>query len=348
MIPKLVIGVNDLKARYGTFDTPWESKLDPIFSPPVLKYSDRKLSDLLDQRALDINEEAKKSNKQIVIQWSGGIDSTTMLTSFIKNLPNADLENITIALSTSSILENFNYYKTFISGKIRCMNWLDLDLTDKWLENNIMLHGDPADCIYGPSGPAYSHLVNDGDHLQSHRTHRHLICQSLEKIPGFGQWYVDKISAPMELAGAENVQTIADWWWWHYFNFKWFASVCRPLYFSRSDLTKPIRRDLFEYYVKNTFYNTEGFQLWSYSNLQELVGRDPKKNHKLIPKKYIHKFFPDDIYFYSKRKYASKPTNQLAKDSGKIPFVFDKDWSGHYWEGEVGKEAHRLLDIYRG
>lgn len=341
-----VIGVNDLRARNGVFTTPWNANIDPIFAAPALEYTNKSLSEILDSRAVEISKYANDNKKRIVIQWSGGIDSTTMLSSFIKNLNSADLENITVALSTNSILENPSFYKKFISEKLECINWLELDLTDEWFTNNLMLHGDPADCLYGPSGPAYSHLVSSGDHLMSHRTHRHLLYESLEKMPGFGKWYVDKISAPLDNIPADNVQTIADWWWWHYFNFKWFASVCRPLYFCRSDLTKPIRRDLFEEYVNNTFYNTHDFQLWSYSNLQNLIGKEPKKNHKAIPKKYIFELNPDPVYFESKRKYASKPTNQSIRDFKNVPFVFDKDWKGHYWSGELGNVAHELMDKF--
>ena len=112
----LLIGILDLRARLGTFTTPWNIPSNPLYKIPEFKIIKDTLKDLLDTRALEIYNEAKNTNKKIAVMWSGGIDSTAVLTAFLKNIPIVDQNIITVVCDTNSILENIEFYKKFISN----------------------------------------------------------------------------------------------------------------------------------------------------------------------------------------------------------------------------------------
>ena len=156
----LLMGIIDLRARVGTFTTPWNIPSNSLYKIPEFKIINDSLEDLLDERALEIYYSAKKTNKKIAIMWSGGIDSTSVLTAFLKNVPVADKNIITVVCDTNSILENIEFYKKFISNKLTCIHYRTINITEEFLQSYILLHGDPGDCLFGPSISKYQYFVD--------------------------------------------------------------------------------------------------------------------------------------------------------------------------------------------
>jgi len=97
------------------------------------------------ERAGQLIAHSKNLNKPIVILYSGGIDSTAVVISFL--LATEDTSNITIALNTASIQENPNFYYSHIRGKFNLLpseRTLDL-LTGEY----IMVGGEFNDQLFG-------------------------------------------------------------------------------------------------------------------------------------------------------------------------------------------------------
>lgn len=351
-ITSVVFGSNDIRARIGTFTNPWGAKSCDLFKPPPFNFINTSLSDLLDQRAIEINLQANKSHKRIALMWSGGIDSTTVLSAFIKNSTQEQLSNITVVLTPSSILENFNFYKNFIYEKFECVSYHTIDITNEFLDNNILIHGDPGDCLFGPSLSMYEPMLQDRSHLKPWKDNLHNIVEYIDrkanqnKIPnGFAQWYADKITNNLLETQPPGVESVADWWWWHYYNFKWEFSVWRPFFKMRSNLQDPISNTNIESLVTNTFFNTDAFQQWSYSNLKTHVGSS-KQDHKMQAKKYIFELDADSIYFNNKIKVDSGPKNWEHRVH---PMYYDTNWVGHYlYEPGVKDTAMQLLEDFQG
>jgi hypothetical protein len=340
----IVMAVTDLRARSGTFETPWNAPINPTFKlPPLIHIPDR-LSDIADQRALELNQTAKAENKRIVIMWSGGIDSTMVVSSFIKNLSAADLQNVAVVFTLNSIMENYDFYRTQIAGRINCIPWLSIDLTDDFLEKNILLHGDPGDCLFGPSVSMYSALMSDGHHLEPYTNHLDFIAKTIEErnkevvlrfnVPGIGKWYSNRITRNLEEVAPEGIVNVADWWWWHYINFKWSYSVMRPVFRRKTNGSESIslKTQNTESYYQNSFFNTARFQQWSYSNLPYHVGND-RRNHKRQAKDYIHELDHNDVYRSYKTKIESVP---VYDDSlyfvTKRPVLWTQNWQGYHTE----------------
>ena len=115
LIPFLLVGTRDFKARIGTFNDPWGSQISPLYSAPPLKFINDSLADLADRRAIELIKNAKDTNRNIIVMWSGGIDSTFVLTAILKNISEADQELITVLLTTHSISDNPDFYFKFLS-----------------------------------------------------------------------------------------------------------------------------------------------------------------------------------------------------------------------------------------
>lgn len=358
-----VPAVTDLNARHGKFTTPWDTKPDAMFAPPPFKFINDKLSDILDERALELNNIAKLENKKIFIMWSGGIDSTAVLTAFIKNISVQDLENYTVVLSASSIEENPVFYEKFIKGKIKCIPYLEYQVCNSELETSISLNGDPADCIFGPSLFAFKHLVPTGGHLMPYKDNIKVIISALEKnseqyiklfkVPNFGAWYVNKITKNLMEVSPPDVETISDWWWWHYYNFKWQFSVWRPFYRRKTKGLEyePLTQSNLQSFVTNTFYNTDRFQLWSYSNRRNHIINNDIRTHKHEVKQYILDLDQNYSYHTNKSKVQSIP----IYDHGvyfevRKPFFWTKDWVGYYDNEcpELVAECVSRLESYKG
>ena len=74
-------------------------------------------SDIMDQRATDIIQAAKLSGRQLLISWSGGIDSHGILIALLKNGAKP-----TVALTSHSVYECPRFYRNHIQGKLEIIH----------------------------------------------------------------------------------------------------------------------------------------------------------------------------------------------------------------------------------
>lgn len=357
----IIFALTDIRARVGTFSDPWNSERSTLFTPPPFTFVNDRLSDLLDQRALELSEIAKSQGRRILIMWSGGIDSTVVVSSFIKNLSPADMENVSILLTLNSIIENPDFYQNHIAGRIHCMPYLDYSVNEENINKYMVLHGDPADCIFGPSTAMFADLVPTGDHLKPFKDNVHLIAKTIDykslktikrlQVEGFGRWYANKVTENLLDVAPPGVETISDWWWWHYYNFKWEFSIWR--YVLRRKVNgyekQALSDESINRIVDHTYFNTDKFQQWSYSNLRNHVGKD-LSSHKLQAKQYIYELDHNEMYLAHKTKFESVPSyNQGAALRLYKPFLWAKDWTGYYHdEPQLRVACIDRLESYKG
>jgi hypothetical protein len=347
-IAEYVVAMDDIRPRQGTFTNPWGAIADPLFAAPPVRAVHDSLGNLLDQRACDLLQDTRR----IAVMWSGGIDSTCMLAALIKNT--RCLDQLVVYCSRASVEENTYFYKNHILGQIETRDTSTLDITDDFIQTHVLLHGDPADCLYGPSMPMYALLLPKQQQLLPWQNNRHLLVHGIIHYKNhlswkpagceveFANWYVDKVSVNIEEVRTHEISTIADWWWWHYFNLKWQFSILRPFYGLRKSRRPTLSRRSLESYVATTFYNTEYFQNWSYTNLGTLC-RDPAK-HKIAAKQYIFELDQNEFYFSNKRKTVS-----MSSDSNKWPSYLDQNLKPYYITDPGVKEAMlELLEQYTG
>lgn len=352
-IPQILVGTRDFKARIGTFNDPWDSKISPLYAAPPLKFINDSLADIADKRATELIKVAKNTNRNIVVMWSGGIDSTFVLTSILKNISEADHELLTVSLTTHSISDNPDFYFKFLSGnkKIRIVNASNFSVDNNFLENNLLLHGDPGDGVFGPSSIMYKLFSENQTHLEPWRKHSKAIMQLFEPTiekdmflePGIGEWFFNIVTRTLEESGyADHVSTVVDWYWWTYFNFKWAGICTYPLHNGIVEKEhQGITEENHKFYADNIFFHTPEFQYWSYSNLKNLIGLDVFKTHKLTAREYIYEFDKNFLYFSRKRKTSTPPPNNKQQKSTLI--AHDKNFRPIYLDNPIKRYITTIM-----
>ena len=344
-----------MKARSGTYSDPWESQSDPIFDLPPLIYINDKLHDLMDARAVEIINIARQSGRRLYVMWSGGIDSTAVLTSILKHLPHNDADLLTVVMSQGSVDENPYFFFNYINDKIKTIEFTLFEITNDFLKNKgIVITGDPGDALMGPSLPMYSELVPTGKHLDPFIDNQDYIINSIEQpnlkliklaaIDGFGQWYVQKVTDNLLEVKPDGVESIADWWWWHYINLKWEASIWRPLLRRKTNFNEPLEISVIHDFVTNTFFNTDKFQQWSYSNRHRFIVNNDVETHKADLKKYIFEFDKNEEYFNNKVKVQSLPPRIFWE----FPIFVNWDWTAYKASSSVEQLMVNKLEEYKG
>ncbi len=107
----------------------------------------KKINDIIDERAKEIAD----TYSHIYVLWSGGVDSTTILTSIMQHIKTKD--QVTVICSQSSIDEYPWFYNKFkedyrfiVLGFVDFYQALHDEISDK--KNYIALHGHPADQLF--------------------------------------------------------------------------------------------------------------------------------------------------------------------------------------------------------
>ncbi len=340
---KNVYGLEEIRARVGRFDTPWENT--PYLPVPDLDQSfSLTFSEIMDLRAHEIFTHAKQTGKRIVVLWSGGIDSTCILSAFIKNLSASDLHIITVCSNVAGVAENTYFYQAFIRGKLHMMHWRDLDVSDDFFRNNILIHGDPGDCIFGPSVGKYYSLLSNGSHTVPWKSNMAVLYALYHDpiAPEFAGWWVNKVCdnlAELQEQGLyTNVRSISDWHWWNYFNLKWHGSMTRALVNNKKNIKEKISRKYLQEFFDMTFFTHDNFQIWSYQNLHELLAQGVR-GHKRHAKQYIYELDNNEVYLNNKKKEASTVPMYHG------PLVIDSDAVHHSPNDEqISALMQQLLD----
>ena len=358
-----IYGVDDLNPRFdGVYDTPWGPRPNEHYKPPELKYINDSLSDILDERAITINEYAKATNRKLGIMWSGGIDSTAMLVAFLKNLSPADQKNIVIYTSSEIVTENLEFYQRFVNGKMDCRSAHAMDINNDYLTNNLMLHGDPADGLFGPGLAMVKPFFPDGSNKRPWKDQIEKMVDAIvaykytRQHPGpcqdvddreWSYWYIDKLGQNIETSVAKDfITTVEDFWWWNYFNAKYeCVAQQHALLDYRKFYTSTISQENYLAYVNNTFYHNDKLQLWSFSNKDTLYG-DGVNTHKLAAKQYIYEFDKNEDYLKNKKKFPSVKGKYWQHSS---PACFDKSWRDYRYDNPaVNGWLVDCLENYKG
>lgn len=236
------------------------------------------LSDLINNRVIEIENHSKQLNKNIYIMVSGGVDSTALAMAFCHNMTN--LDSVHIVFSDASMAEHpnlFIYLKKFELLGLRLIHIKDTDVIPFWLhtsKTDIVVSGFPADQLFGS-------IIN--------QTHPDLY---------FKDWrlYFDKKSndAIQQLEASFvhyniPIVTFGEFAWYMNFISKWNLVTNIPIIYGFDSNGYTIN-----------FFNTPEFSEWSVSNFDNLHSclQTDTKFYKKELKDYIYQYYKDD-YFYA-------------------------------------------------
>lgn len=251
------------------------------------------------------------NKKHINVLWSGGIDSTFIMTLMI-DLGIADRlyddGRLTIGLNQDSIKENPNFYNTFIKPKfIDCVVQANTILVNP-KPDEVIITGEMADNLVG-SLTMKSCVDYYNDFSVVHQPYgksvdwlcRNLNVDEKDQLRAFLEDQVNR--SPVE------IRTCHDLLWYLNFNFKWQAVNFRIVSHAKDEATG-------NQLVENLqhFFNTETFQQWSMKEGHIFEG-DNWGDYKKVMKKQIYSVTGDMDYYTYKTKWPSLPALLRYKDT---------------------------------
>lgn len=265
-------------------------------------------------------KELTEHDQHVNVLWSGGIDSTFIMTLMI-DLGIADQlysqGRLTIGLNQDSIRENPVFYERFIKPKyMNCVvqaNHLLIDPKD----DEVIITGEMADNLVG-SLTMKSCVDYYNDFKVVHKPYAQAIdwmCRKLQKAEAkevlvkFLERTIDH--SPVELT------TCHDLLWYLNFNYKWQAVNFRIVSHAKNEA---IGNQL----IKNLkhFFNTEDFQIWSIKEGHYFEGTN-WGDYKKVMKKQIYQVNGDLEYFKNKTKFPSLPALLRYKDT--FDFIYEDE-----------------------
>ena len=274
-----------------------------LFPLPKMREFTKSYEDVCNKRAQELLKRADKLDTRLFALWSGGVDSTCLLVSLLKNATPAQKERIVVLLSEDSIIEYPAFYYAYIRGKLRreSATMFPHVLGTK----NLIVNGEHNDQLFGSD--IIAEVINRfGFEAVREPYERKLLgCFFDEKMRG------DTDTALLYLTLFERLRESApiplktnyDVFWWINFATKWQCVYMRMLSFvadrNAGNLSEQYLQD---YYAP--FYNTEAFQLWSMNNVEQRV-RDSWRSYKWPAKKVIYEFTKDMDYYQNKTKRGS-------------------------------------------
>lgn len=228
--------------------------------------------------------------------YSGGIDSTLALISFIK--AGASRDKLVVVCNIDSIRENPNFYYTYIKPNFNLMSSELFMQTIKTRElDGRAVFCEGADGLYGQQLGEKAFSMFGGAYLEKPATRQNVI--DYFKIKGLDDLTSNCCFDLCSLVPSPRpINTLYDFFWWLQFNWKWqFALEKLSL---RTSLNPNIE----------IFYSTPEFQKWAVTHEQLKIKKqsDFKKDYKQL----IYNFTKDQEYFDLKIKHQSVSYMYLA------------------------------------
>jgi len=297
-----------LYSRIGTnflpFQTPYHiqdisaPKLDTAFSLTFAQTTDQRYHDL----------KRKQGNKSWIVMWSGGLDSTVILTSILKNSSQADRQNITVACNRISIYENPLFYYQHIKPNFSVIDSTHLIIDQEKLINYCLINGDPADALYAGASSQGMLLDSPDDFNRNLRTDPDRLIKFISQKTNynFADWFYQSVLTNINSVDVPVI-TYHDFFWWIQFNLTWVSDKFRCIQQGLID------KDSYGSYIDNfvNWFNSNEYQQWSMNNNHAGIKYGSHlRDYKLANKNYIYDFDKDLYYRTFKVKSVSLSLRQ--------------------------------------
>jgi asparagine synthetase B (glutamine-hydrolysing) len=295
--------------RKGTNLLPFKNELIHVPGIAMPNYDPdhtKSWSEVTDQRCQDLR--ASHWHKPWVLMWSGGIDSTAIVSAMIRNLAPSDLDNITILCNAFSVWENPKFYFDHIRPNFKVVDSHDVLNQDFDGQDIYFISGDTADQLFGSAG-GYLHSLYQSTDLLYTNVVKHKDCAidfiaAQLDVPDrhFAEWYYHVLMTNANSVGI-SVTTVHELLAWSGFNNAWVSNTFRFMYSGNWQNIKTAKSyiDRFVHW-----YSSDDYQQWAMNsnNAGEKLGTTASE-YKLAAKKYIHTVDHNDYYFQFKIKMPS-------------------------------------------
>lgn len=272
----------------------------------------------------------KNAKKNIAINWSGGIDSTVVLLSFLEI---CETRNITVVLNQNSINEFSEFFYSRI--KDQC-NIIGFDEFIKNQEDYFLVTGDAGDCVFGGISSTNYYQLNQQQVIKS--SWRNFFQNKNPKI-------IDFIEEFNKHSGVE-INTVLELFVWFSISTKW--QCCTLLPWAHS-IVSDKKKDIVSFFDFNNLFIS-----WSINNLDKLHF-SKQSEYKMPAKNFINKYFNNFDYFNNKTKEAStswshNSTKRAILENRCASVILDKNYKVPYldsWPFFSLNEMENLIKTYK-
>jgi hypothetical protein len=274
------------------------------------------------------------TNKELIVTWSGGIDSTGVLVSLIK-AAGTNLDQIKVKFERRSIIENPDFYNNHIKDKLNHEIFTEYFPT-KILPtaNQLVIGGDNTAQIFGMSKTSF--MDNRYEPWQPY------VRSKLSDIEY--NKYIE--AAELQHANAPfAIETIFDLHWWTAFSMRWTNPQVRML---------RVCNDYTEQMFQNNipFYGSTDFQIWSMLNHDKKLGNSATE-YKTVIKDIIWDYDKNDSYYDTMTSISSGPARHSEDDSynnseiiknkimnNEMPIMVDDSFTRHYYNNVISNPSN--------
>jgi hypothetical protein len=294
--------------RYGQTKI-WDFHCDSdyVSCPPLFQQSNKSFSEVTDLRAIQIKKIMQQRNQELIIFWSGGIDSTAALAAMIKNFSAAELKNITVFANNQSYFENPVFYHQAIEKyQLKTVNFKGFsnDAFQKLFDNYLVVDGEPADKLWIVKNAIQFELIYGAGSLA--KPVNEMTDKFIEFLTGYmnlqqAQRYYEFLIQNINETKIEII-TLGDLFWWINFNFHWVEHLL--VAYNQF----PIKNsESYNQYKKNymPWYNSDEYQLWGLGDRPKQLVPDRLDLYKMPAKQYIYDLVKDSFYLNYKSKLGS-------------------------------------------
>lgn len=258
-------------------------------------------------RAQEILNQQDRLLKPIAISYSGGIDSTAIICSFIQllGLTNA-AKRLDIFLTTHSIYENPKFFEQVLLPHFRIHT--SFNANDLLPPKCILVTGDPNGNICGPE--VLFHWSNKLGlaALTKPATGVNILSVFYNAEQEVDESLIIALADMVHVTAASvgvEINDILEWYWWYCINFRYsWYHFCKIFFYYFYNPQDIITSAAWNDHVFN-FYDSKDFQIWSVNNRHMLKSYIQEGKWKYPPKQIIYDVMHDDDYLSNKGKVSS-------------------------------------------
>ena len=272
-----------------------DEPLPELHDKPIITFRDA-----TDKRAMEIAAIAEaKPDMPIIAYWSGGIDSTLILTAIFKNWPKHLIDRLKIKITNASYVENPRFFTDIIKpsgieyGAFKEYNY----------SNAFIIHGDPADALWIGGNVLTFNVQYNADYDGKLSTNKDAVLKYFADKTNkeHAEWLFEQLK---ETANISNypLDTVSDVFWWLIFNYN-YPMMCLK-HFAETPVPE------YNLYKENfiLWFHTIDYQAWSVQaqyHQQDVKFDGSIRSYKMPAKEYIYEFDKNQYYRDFKTKLHS-------------------------------------------
>lgn len=315
------IGISRFIPRDGEWSLPWPCDVVPGFEmPEYVPDFPMGFGEICDAKALELRAQIH-AGKRFALMYSGGMDSTCILVSLLKNLNADELHSLAIVANPHSVIEYPFLWHRHIARRLKVFHSDFMHYDDLLKEGYTPITGDEGDCIFGTNiGIEFYRFCGSEALPESPYAKfkdaliRYFSLDDSAYGKRFGELFYLKLERLAQTAKVP-IYSLHDFFWWMIFNPKYMNCSLRGAVYFQHELGV---KDCLSGMVN--WYNDSRYQQWSMANNnngQKI--RTGSASYKHAAREYIHAFTGDDWYFKYKSKLESlKNVSRVEKERSDV------------------------------